>query len=217
MGQSEKKEMELISPYNIKKVLFQRNYPGYIYRKELVDDTDYGGDGHLEMVNCYSVDTGHWIGNAKIARMLCKKYGLRNIQKIKPEHCVCSIGFNKEEQKWYGWSHRAIFGFGVGSTCKKGDCGYIPFDEKDAIDDGIRFWSNKNHINVKAEKKTEEEGHPGVRITWGYSKDVSNKKLIGTTNGTFWTFPDTYGKGEWTATTLEEAKQMAIDFSEGIS
>jgi hypothetical protein len=33
-----------------------------------------------------------------------------------------SIGFSASEQKWYGWSHRAIFGFGVGHILKKGDC-----------------------------------------------------------------------------------------------
>ena len=106
--------MEIQSPYNIKEVLFQRKYPGYIYRRELVDDSDFGGDGNLEMVNCYSADTGDWISDAKTARYLCKKRGLRQVQKANPKHCVASIGFNEPEQKWYGWSHRAICGFGVG-------------------------------------------------------------------------------------------------------
>lgn len=35
---------------------------------------------------------------------------------------VCSIGFNEKEQKWYGWSHRAIFGFGIGSIVEEGSC-----------------------------------------------------------------------------------------------
>ena len=35
-----------------------------------------------------------------------------------------NIGFSEKEQKWYGWSHRAIYGFGVGSKCKKGDTHY---------------------------------------------------------------------------------------------
>ena len=34
----------------------------------------------------------------------------------------CSIGFSEKEQKWYGWSHRAIYGFGIGDVAKKGDC-----------------------------------------------------------------------------------------------
>lgn len=36
----------------------------------------------------------------------------------------CGVGFSEKEQKWYGWSHRAIYGFGVGSKCKKGDAHY---------------------------------------------------------------------------------------------
>lgn len=31
-------------------------------------------------------------------------------------------GFSEKEQKWYGFSHRAIYGFGVGDVCK-GDIG----------------------------------------------------------------------------------------------
>ena len=33
------------------------------------------------------------------------------------------IGFSEKEQKWYGWSHRAIHGFKVGDKCKDGDLG----------------------------------------------------------------------------------------------
>ena len=40
------------------------------------------------------------------------------------EEKKCGVGFSEKEQKWYGWSHRAIYGFGVGSKCKKGDAHY---------------------------------------------------------------------------------------------
>lgn len=43
-------------------------------------------------------------------------------QKVKESHCVCSIGFSEKEQKWYGWSHRAFCGFGIGHIAKEGDC-----------------------------------------------------------------------------------------------
>lgn len=33
---------------------------------------------------------------------------------IKKEEGFPSIGFSEKEQKWYGWSHRAIHGFGIG-------------------------------------------------------------------------------------------------------
>lgn len=32
------------------------------------------------------------------------------------------VGFSEKEQKWYGWSHRAIHGFKIGDKCK-GDLG----------------------------------------------------------------------------------------------
>jgi len=35
---------------------------------------------------------------------------------------VCSIGKSEKDGKWYGWSHRAIYGFKIGDIVKKGDC-----------------------------------------------------------------------------------------------
>jgi len=210
--------MEIISPYKVKKILFQRNYPGYLYRRELIDDSEYGGNGELEMICCYSTCTGHWIGNAKDARHLCKKYGVRNLQRIsKYTYAPCSIGFNEQEQKWYGWSHRAIFGFGIGSKVDIGSCAYTPKDEADSIAHGIRFWSDEDRLNVRAGEITEEDGRRGVSIIWEYSKNIPNEKLREKISSVFWDFPDEYGRGEWIAETLEDAKQMAIDFANGIS
>lgn len=107
--------MEIISPYKVEKVvrtLTNKKY-NYIRRVEFVDDSDYGGNG-LEMINYYSLDTGHWIGGKNTAMHLCKEKNLRDIQKSKRTHCVASIGFNRRQKKWYGWSHRAICGFKVG-------------------------------------------------------------------------------------------------------
>ncbi|GAH62592.1 unnamed protein product [marine sediment metagenome] len=53
-----------------------------------------------------------WIGDLKTAHYLCVKRGIAP-EKSSPKHCVCSIGFCEKEQKWYGWSHRAICGFGL--------------------------------------------------------------------------------------------------------
>lgn len=43
------------------------------------------------------------------------KYGIMP-QGAHPNAEYCSIGFSEKEQKWYGWSHRAMFGFGIGDT-----------------------------------------------------------------------------------------------------
>ncbi|MDD3875470.1 MAG: hypothetical protein PHT69_02555 [Bacteroidales bacterium] len=57
----------------------------------------------------------------------------------------------------------------------------------------------------------------GVIVTYTYNDKVPNKKLRGTVSQHFIPFPEEFGKGEWTATTLEEAKHMAIDFAESVS
>jgi len=50
-------------------------------------------------------------------------------QRSHPDHNVCSIGFCDREQAWYGWSHRATYGFTVGYVAAEGDLvtttGYI--------------------------------------------------------------------------------------------
>ena len=47
--------------------------------------------------------------------------GIQDIQ-LGSNTQTCCIGFNPVEEKWYGWSHRAMCGFGVGDIVKEGDC-----------------------------------------------------------------------------------------------
>jgi len=135
---------------------------------------------------------------------------LQNSHNVK-EHTV-NIGLNPEEQKWYGWSHRAIYGFGLGSKVKKGDCAYQPIDKDDFLDDCVRFWGDTGHGNVNGEFV-----YGGVEVSWKYDNKIPNKKLRSTISSVFCEFPTEYGKGEWTAKTIEEAKQMAVDFADGVS
>ena len=74
----------------------------------------------MEMKSAYT-PTGDYIGSSKTAYRLCKKLGIAP-EKIEETNNVCSIGFSEREQKWYGWSHRAIYGFSVGDEVKEGDC-----------------------------------------------------------------------------------------------
>lgn len=46
---------------------------------------------------------------------------------------VPSLGYSASEEKWYGWSHRAIYGFGVGDKIDKATCGYKKMKEKGLI------------------------------------------------------------------------------------
>ena len=65
--------------------------------------------------------TGDYIGTPEVARRLCDKLGIFP-ERSSPSHKVCSIGFSARDRKWYGWSHRAIYGFSVGDVVKEGDC-----------------------------------------------------------------------------------------------
>ena len=91
------------------------------------------------------------------------------------EQLTHGVGFSPKDNNWYGWSHRAIYGFNIGSTCKKGDCHYIA-DTPENID-----------------------SLPEVNLFEG---EYYIKKC---------------GRGEWIAKTMEDAKQMAIDFNKGVS
>lgn len=125
-----------------------------------------------------------------------------------------NIGFNPIEQKWYGWSHRAVFGFGIGSTCKQGNCGFKPSCKKEFIERELSFWGDRKYSQNKPEAIDKGDG---VLITYIFNNDVPNEKLRGTTYEHFCEYPAKWGKGEWTAETLEDAKQMAIDFAKSVS
>lgn len=127
-----------------------------------------------------------------------------------------NIGFNPVDQKWFGWSHRALYGFGVGSEIKRGDCAYCPVDEDDFRASVVEFWSGEHHKGVSGEFK-EEDGLKGVYISWTYTDDTPNEKIRGSLSGSFSPFPDMFGKGEWKAKTMDEAREMACDFAESVS
>lgn len=139
-------------------------------------------------------------------------------QLLRPDFKVCSIGFCEREQKWYGWSHRAIYGFGVGSEVKRGDCAYNPTDEADFREDCLRFWvSTDEHKTNGLVFDHERDGVRGALVTWTFNDLVPNEKLRGVEDSHFTPYPESYGRGEWTAQTLDDAKQMACDFAEGVS
>jgi len=103
-----------------REVISERRFKaGYILKKEKVYPESYGGDS-FEMTSAYT-HGGLYIGESKMAYILCKKKGIKP-ELSAPKHNVCSIGFSQTEQKWYGWSHRAIYGFSVGDEVKEGDC-----------------------------------------------------------------------------------------------
>lgn len=228
---------------DIKEILDVRKYKvGYHVVTYMVDGSQYGSRD-FKMRTAFTNDNLEYIGDPKFAWRLYNKYGLRNLQSMKGREPIenrtidqeakrlllgdfmrdysssppCSIGFNPEEQKWYGWSHRAIYGFGIGSTVTKDHLAYTPKNKEDFIESEMRFWDEDYHKNVYFAGEDTRDGLKGAWIKWTVADDVPNEAMRGKIDGVFCPYPDEWGRGEWTAQTLEDAKQMAIDFSEGVS
>jgi hypothetical protein len=90
---------------------------GYEIRSEL---WTMGNEAPVPMRSAYT-PRGDYIGNPRDARYLVVKRGIAP-EKRTPTSNVCSIGYAKRSRQWFGWSHRAIFGFGVGSVVRPGHC-----------------------------------------------------------------------------------------------
>lgn len=197
-----------MSERTVNEVLSVRKYrAGYEVREELVDGEQYDCRD-FKMKIAYTPE-GLYIGDSRTAYRLCKKRGIKP-ELAQPGNNVCSIGLCEKEQKWYGWSHRAIFGFGIGSTCKKGDCHYKPgnFDElKDDCSDS-RDEDCIARVTVAILPVDPEEPEGTQRVVEGSETGLCKCLLENCVYE--------LGRGEWIARTLEDAKQMAIDFANGV-
>lgn len=66
-------------------------------------------------------EQGHYVGLPNERKWL-EEYQI--VPELADENLtVCTIGRSKKDGKWYGWSHRAMYGFGIGHVVSDGDCG----------------------------------------------------------------------------------------------
>lgn len=156
-------------------------------------------DEYYLLLNCYSKQDDSYVGDIATVAKKINKYGITTFYK---NH----IGFSETQKKWYGWSHRAIFGFTIGSMIKKGDCGYEPKDKKEFIESVLEWYEHDSHRVDKYEIPSSRE-YQDVLISW----DKENKKELITD------IPKTFGRGEWKAITLDDAKEMAIKFANSVA
>lgn len=208
------------------RILSERNYAaGYVVRKE---QRRFGNndDDPVVMSAAYT-PSGAYIGSSQTAYRLCKVMGIKP-EANKPDDGVCSIGFCSQNQKWYGWSHRAIFGFGVGDQVKKGDCAYIGATPEDLIENHVTFFSDLGEDRAKLARQECQilEDGSGIRILHAplvipmadsleeALDEDAELELVDIHKDNFSVVK--CGRGEWTAETLEDAKQMACDFAEDV-
>ncbi len=104
----------------VREIRKRRNYKvGYYTQEEFFDGSDYGSDGFWTRL-AYTPG-GQYLGDKQMAHFLCAKKGIDTFEKRTSTSTICSIGFNSEEQRWYGWSHRAIGGYGIGDVVGEDD------------------------------------------------------------------------------------------------
>ena len=148
-----------------KELLSIRKYKtGYEVRAYRYSGEDAAGGPDIVMKSAFTTDGGYYVGNSKWAYRIFQIRGLSDVQPSREiEHAeanggfghTCSVGYSRLEEKWFGWSHRAIYGFGVGSTVKRGDCAYVPDNHTEMYDslrsffqewdDDVRDWKENKY------------------------------------------------------------------------
>lgn len=138
--------------------------------------------------------SGDYIGRLEDYADYKHRFGIETFELRNKNHNTCTLGFSPTQNKWYGWSHRAIFGFTVGSKITKYSSGYTPdtfelFKEEPSICSFL-------DVRLDGMEMCTELGH-----TCNEFNCPRYKK----------------GRGEWEAKTLEDARIMAIDFSTSVN
>lgn len=174
--------------------------------KEIIESPD---GSPFQWTAAYSVLDGSYIGDPKNADYFERK-GIFP-QRKRPDCNTASIGFCPREQKWFGWSHRALYGFGIGSKVKKGDCGYRPSTAQELYEAEIKWGTDPDCVEMLKDKikiRTNMVDCGPVSLQGAYENPVPSEPV--------YHFVEV-GRGEWEAKTLDDAKQMAIDFSDSVS
>lgn len=184
---------------------------------------------------CYTKCENHfYLGNLKHAQFLTDEMGITEQLQPVPNGKTVAVGFNPETQQWFGWSHRATGAFTIGSEVVKGDNAFVPRNREEFEESCKAFWDIGKrmetvpgfhltrefvafrHDQIDPDVSTEfpiavlvyEENYEPHRPD--HLKDSSPLREMPIM------YPLVWGRGEWKAETLEDAKQMAIDFANGV-
>lgn len=95
---------------------------GYQIDTMLVDNLPYMGRpykkyaqarGRFMIMRVARTHSGAYIGNSRWAHRIFVNWGLIDVQPSELGQ-TCCVGFSPASKRWFGWSHRARCGFGVG-------------------------------------------------------------------------------------------------------
>lgn len=162
----------------------------------------------LVMVICYNY-AGKYIGTLDTLKSL-ESYDI-NPQTV-GDNKVCSIGFSEKNQAWYGWSHRAIGKFTIGSKVTKNTIGYRPGSLDELYESMFKDLAANEKLTKTQVIKDTKNNAVIVRYPT-HSYDMATNTYTDTEDQVYIYTP---GKGEWTAKSLEDAKIMAIDYAKDV-
>lgn len=135
-------------------------------------------DAPVRMHNGYNHDN-KYIGDIETTRTLCDKYGIKPEIKT-PDSTVCSVGYSEKDNKWYGWSHRALIGFKIGDKLFEDTFGddktpYIEHGEKtietleQARESAIRFADSVANCELEARQAGQIIGKSELARNWAFA------------------------------------------------
>lgn len=99
-----------IDKQQIRKISSHKHYD--VWEEKWLTYWEDEPQGHTMDVIVARNKNGDNIGEKKMAEMLAG-HGIAP-EMADLEHDVCCIGWSERHQKYFGWSHRAIVGFGIG-------------------------------------------------------------------------------------------------------
>lgn len=89
---------------------------------------------HLDEFNYEDILQKDWLIDFLYEKDVTKVCSFKDMDKYSDSNVAC-IGFSSKEQKWYGWSHREVYGFGVGDVIEEDNLacssGFIESYEKE--------------------------------------------------------------------------------------
>jgi len=219
---------------DIKKIYSTTIYKKYHYMILKYKSVSPGSLFSYDMISAFSYPNLEYIGSPETAQWICIEKGvypqsiewpyyipfrevskkqtiLNSLSDVLPHYYlanVCTIGWSEITKSWFGWSHRAMKGFTIGSKITKGHLGYRPSTNQEVLGDAISYYRKNNKIQ-SVNSNTIVDGQPDFEIIYEskQTKSVGSYKEI---------YPE-LGHGEWIAESYEDAKEMAIDFAQDVS
>jgi hypothetical protein len=163
-----------------------------------------------------------YIGSPEMAKKLCDEHD------VTPDpayniYGVCSVGFSITEQRWYGWTQTGYASFGIGDRVEPGSYAYRPSNRGEFLEMVLRGYEKYKIIKVRPELEgfsieyviNEPEDPELVKQLTAIYGDRKIPKLNSGHQVVFVPYPEEFGRGTWTAETLDDCRQMAIDFVNG--